>query len=466
MKKIGIYGRSASGVSALVVLGSCFLACSSSSSGNSGGFPDGGREDTGPAKDAASDVHPSDAHPHSDAAEDTGTDAKPGTDAAPLPDSGPARHVLVTYNGTANTANPSTMLAVNLTTGAIDGKILSTDSEAITDTSNPSSPFLLEQTLNNMHVVDPTTFLSDGTYPVGSDPYAVTVVTGSQVYVLAYGSNSIQVFDPPSHPADGGLPTATIDLSSLLQTGDADGELEITAAAYVASTKLLYVVLGNLNFDNTVEYMGSYVTLCASTTSTVIALDTSNNNAIFPLGGTALGGGITLKGYDPVGPAGFFYDVAGSRLLILEAGCNPRATSDGGALGAIQQRGVEAIDLTTNTSSILLDASTQGFPGGLTYIDSTHAVLSFYTSYPTTEAFLWNPMQTTIGTAVTNAPSVFDYDGNGNLVGATLGFNDAGTESTSIVSVSLSTGAVTTLVADPLVLGMGGIGSVGVWPRP
>ena len=464
MKKMGILGG---GASALFVLGSGFLACSSSSGGGATGFPDGG---TGPAKDAASDVHASDAHGSADAAHDgetdAGTDAKPHMEAAPPPDSGPTRHVLVTYNGTANVANPTTMLAVNLTTGTIDGKILSADTEAITDTSNASSAFFLEQTLNNMHIVGPTTFASEGTYPVGSDPYAVNVVAENQVYVLSYGSNTIDVFDLSTPPVDGGMPSATVDLSSLLQAGDADGEVEVTAAAYVASSKLLYVVLGNLNFSNTLDYMGSYDTLCASTTSTVIALDTTNNNAIHSLGGTALGGGITLQGYDPVGPSGFYYDVAGSRLLILEGGCNPPPTSDGGAPGAVKQRGVEAIDLTTNTSSILLDASSQGFPGSMTYIDSSHAVLSFYTSYPTTEAFLWNPMQTTLGTAVTNAPSVFDYDGNGNLVGATLVLGDGGSETTSIVSVSLSSGAVTTLVADPLVLGMGSIGSVGVWPRP
>ena len=376
----------------------------------------------------------------------------------------------MTYNGTANLASPTSVLAVNLATTAVDGTILSADSEAITDTSNASAPFLLDQDLDTVERIDPTTWMVDGTWsvpPVGdggtADPYAISVATETQVYVISYNKNGIDVFDL-TKGADGGAPTTTISLASLLQAGDMDGAVEATAAAYVASTKRLYVVLGNLNLNNTLDYMGNYDTICASTTSTVIAIDTTTN-ALVSLGGTAPGGGITLKGYDPSGAQGLVYDAASSRLLVLEAGCNPAPTADAGAPGAVQQRGVEAVDLTSNTSTILLDASSQGFPGSFVYIDAHDAVVSF--GYPVATAYRWDPTTSTLGAALPNAPNVFDYDGAGNLVGASLNYGDGGAPTTTIFSMSIASGTASTLQASPVALGTYAfISSVGVWPRP
>jgi hypothetical protein len=385
-------------------------------------------------------------------------------------------HLLVAYNGTTNLSTPSSVVAVNLVTKAIDGTISSADSEAIVDTSNSVAPFLLNQTLDTVVEIQGWSGGGSWTIPANpgdgaptDDPYAVSVAAGNSLYVVSYASNDIYVYDLGS---PGSPPTARIPLALYLQPGDADGFVDATAAVYDAKTGLLYVVLGNINTalttsgGDTYDYMGSYETLCATTTSSVIAIDTTNNGVV-SLQGSAPGGGIALKGYDPSGPQGVVFDTLNNRLLILEAGCNPPPTTDGGAPGAVQQRGVEAVDLTARTSSIVLDASSQGFPGNLVYVSETEAVVSFI--YPTNTAFHWNPTETTLGAAIPTAPQSFDYDGNGNLVGANVNYptTDGGAMTTDIVSVSLATGNVTVLQSNPVTLGdYGLVASVGVWPRP
>jgi hypothetical protein len=431
MKKMSMLGR---GLFAVVL-----AACSSGSTPNNG-------------KDAASDGNPS---------KDAGN--KKG-DAAGKDAGAPTRHLLVTYDGTS----PTTMFAWNLVTRTIDGKITTPDMQAISDTSNSIAPFLLNQTLDTIDRIDPSTWTVDGTWSVAlpgdsggaySDPYAVVVASESQVYAIRYESNSIDVFDITT-PADGGKSKAAVDLRSLVQSHDTDGNVEATAAAYVASSKLLYVVLGNIDTFATDDYMGSFDTICVQTTSSVIAIDTTTNTVV-SLHGTAPGGGIALHGYDPTS---MVYDAAGSRLLIFEAGCNPAPTSDGGAPGILQQRGVEEVDLKGNTSKILLDASNQGFPGNFVYVDPTHAVLGFI--YPSPVAFRWDPTSTSLGAMLPNAPQAFDYDGNGNLVGASVNYGDGGATTTDLVSTSLATGKRTTLKSNVIPLGSGYVGSVGVWPRP
>ena len=107
-----------------------------------------------------------------DAAKDTGKDVATGDDAHATPDSNgaTASHVLVTYNGTTSLATPTSVLAVNLATKAIDGTLLSADSEAITDTSNASAPFLLNQDLDTVERINPAGWTFDGSWsipPVG-----------------------------------------------------------------------------------------------------------------------------------------------------------------------------------------------------------------------------------------------------------------------------------------------------------
>ncbi len=339
--------------------------------------------------------------------------------------------------------------------------------------SQASAPFLLEQEVDVVAKLDPVTpwvvdsswnvalhDATDGGYPY-SDPYAVVVAGASSAYVLRYTRNEIAVIDP-TQTADGGTPTATIDLSSLVQPADSDGVVEMTAGAYVDATHLLYVVLGNI--DRNLVANGGANLLCSATTSSVIAIDTTTNT-IKSLSGTAPGNGIALTGFDPI-TGGMAYDAVGNRLLIDEAGCNT-ALGDGG-VGPVTKRSIEAVSLATGQTQILHDGTSDGIPSVFVYIDATHAILGY--DYTGSETVQWNPTQTALGTTLPNAPDLFVYDGAANLLGVlTTSLADGGT-TTDLVSAPVAGGATTTILSNPFPMSAGCgsfcAGGLDLWPRP
>jgi hypothetical protein len=378
-------------------------------------------------------------------------------------DAGSATHVLVTYAGTTP---GSTLVAVNLATKAVDGTLNSSDSDVITVSNNASAPFLLEQSEDQVVELEPAApWKAEGSWSVAltadtgqsdADPVAVLVTSDSQAYVARYDSNQLDIINL-SEAVDGGKAMGTFDLSTLVQTGDDDGLVDVQALVYVAATSRVYVVMANnaaYAYVNDTPY-----TLCGTTKATVTAIDTTGN-ALVNLDGTGKGGSIELVGADPTSVV---YDPVGGRILVFEAGCSPAATTDGGTPGALQQAGVEAVDLSTSTSAMLLQSNSQGYPGNLVLIDSTHAVIGW--SYPTI-AYVWDPTMTSLGAALPNAPQLFDYDGHGNLVGANINYGDGGAGTTDIVSMSLATGDVTVLQANVLTVGNSYIASVNTWPKP
>jgi hypothetical protein len=391
----------------------------------------------------------------SDGSRDTGSSA----DAGPTP-----LRVLVTSQGSST----SELIAVNVATHKVDGTF-TYPGFGTTDAHNTLFPFVLEQENNVVGrldakrpwVVDSSWDVLlkddfDGGFPY-TDPFAAVIGAGDDTYVLRYNRNEIAIVND-LQMVDGGKPLGTIDLSGLVQSGG-DGAVEMTAGVYVASKNLVYVVLGNINQYTVAP--PDYDLLCSDTTSTVIAIDTTTNK-LAALGGTGPGGGIALKGFDPVFD-GVVYDEANHRLLILEAGCNkPGATADAGP-GPLVKRGVEAVDLTTLTTTILLEANSAGYPSGFVYIGPKQAVVGF--DYTGSEVYAWDPTTTTLGSAIPNAPDVFTYDGAGHLLGAVTTYDDAGSN-TSVVSVDIATGKSTTLITDPFTTPGGIIAGVDVWPHP
>src|SRR5262249_15520841 len=147
-----------------------------------------------------------------------------------------------------------------------------------------------------------------------SDPNAVFVAAGNKGYVLRYTRNKIAVIDT-TQTVDGGAPTKTIDLSSLVQAQDRDGLVDMTAGYYVSGK--LYVLLANI--DKSLVSSDGFTILCAQTTETIIAIDVASDQ-VTSLGGTGPGGGIALTGYNPAislaGPS-FVYDAANNRFLVV-----------------------------------------------------------------------------------------------------------------------------------------------------
>jgi hypothetical protein len=286
----------------------------------------------------------------------------------------------------------------------------------------------------------------------------VLVGAGTKAYVLRYTRNLVAILDT-SKNADGGVPTGSVDLSSELQSGG-DGYVQPVAGVYVASQQRVYVLLANINRNDVVD--NGFDLLCASTTPTVVAIDTTSDTLV-DLNGSAAGNGWPLVGYSPLfGPGALAYDAttgAAGRLLVLDAGCYAKAT-DGG-VGALTKREVESVDLATGAAAELLDLTSQAFPSSLTYIDAHHAVVQLDTAYA------WDPTTTALGAAIPNAPDAFVYDGAGNLLGVTSSYAaDGGFEGYDVVSVTVSAGTVTKLGSNPFTLTGGFLGGVTLWPAP
>jgi hypothetical protein len=379
----------------------------------------------------------------------------------------PPSRLLLSYNGT----DSSELVAFGLQSRAVDGRLTYGDALG-TAYVGTSAPWLLEQSTDVVARLDAEQpWIIDASWSVAmndltdagyaqsySDPQAVLVGAGPKAYVLRYNRNLIGILDTSS-AVDGGVPIGSVDLSGEAQAAG-DGYVQPVAGVYVAAQQRLYVLLGNIDrLDVTAD---GYTLLCANTTPTVVAIDTTNDSLV-DLNGSAPGHGWPLLGYSPIlGPGALAYDAltgASGRLLVLDAGCNVTGT-DGG-VGALMKREVESLDLATGNAQELLDLTTQQFPQGVTYIDAHHAIVQLDTAYT------WDPTTTTLGPAIPNAPDAFVYDGVGNLLGvtATAGV-DGGPAGYDVLSVTVPAGTVTQLGSNPFTLSGGFLGGVTLWPAP
>ncbi len=490
MRTIGLIGISVA-VGALAACSSSSTPATSGDAGNhephadaqvadSSGKDAGAKKDTGTtktdagSKDSGTEVDAKGSSPDAHTADssdkaDTGTttsDAGDKADAAPADE-----QLLITFGGETT----SELVSVNVATAAVSGR-LQFAGVGMTNATNPTMPFLLEQNadiLAQLNPAKPWTVAStwnvlvpppfDGG-AIDSDPYSVVVQAAGKAYVLLYERNEIAVINP-STAVDGGAPSSTIDLSHFVQTGNSDGLVEMTAAAYVPSSQRLYVVLANINQTELAQYGG---VICDGEVASVVAIDTTNDT-IVSLGGSGPGGSIALTYAAPIDVV---YDGAGGRLLIVGSGCYEKPATVGGALGAGTQIGVEQIELSTGKDSSLLAINASDFPAGFVdvptgfaYIDSTHAIIGF--DQTGQAVYNWNPTTTSIGAVIPNAPDVFTYDGHGHLLGTRMDTSDAGIQTNRVVSVAVATGQWTSLGTNVTSLtGTTYVASVDVWPHP
>ena len=378
--------------------------------------------------------------------------------------SAPAR-LLLSYNGSSQ----SELVAFGLASKQVDGRLVYGDFLGAAYVV-PSSPWLLEEGNDVVGRLDPQkpwvidaswnvamNDLTDAGYAQSyADPQAV-IAAGSKAYVLRHNRNLVAVLDA-TQLADGGAPASSLDLSSELQAAG-DGYVQPVAGVYVAAQKRVYVLLANINRTDVVD--NGFVLLCAATTPTVVAIDTTSD-ALVDLNGAAAGNGWPLGGYNPFGAGALAYDPgtgANGRLLVLHSGCN-QSDGDGGA-GPLVKREIESIDLATGQTQQLLDLTTAQFPQTLTYVDAHHAIVQLDTAYA------WDPTTTTLGAAIPNAPDAFAYDGAGHMLGVKANYDaDGGLEGYDVVSVAVADGAVAKLGTNPFSLSAGFIGGVALWPAP
>ncbi|HEX7601132.1 MAG TPA: hypothetical protein VF316_05980 [Polyangiaceae bacterium] len=403
---------------------------------------------------------PADAAPRSDAAvvDATTDDAGDASlDAAPLP-----TRVLLTYVGAAGE-----MVALDESSGQKLGAI-TTPGDVIT-----SGGFLVQTSKDLVQKLAPASpWLRVGSWnvalddkPDGStqsaDPVQVIGVSATKAYVLRLNRNRIAVIDP-SEAADGGVPKESIDLGALQQADDKDGHVDMSGAVYDASRKRLYVALSNVDF-NRVDPQGFFL-ICPATKSTLLAIDTTSDTLV-NLGGAGPQGSIALKGTSmQLGYyGGIVLDTVKDRVLLMTTGCND-VDADGGQL-PLRGRGIEAVDLKTNVTQVLLDANAQDFPGAFAYQDATHAFVQFgYGAFGKT--YRWDTNSPTLGAALDVTPDLFVLDPKtAQLLGPQSTFaSDGGPGPTLVISVNPVDGGVTKLATDPFTEKGGGyLGNVSLY---
>lgn len=300
----------------------------------------------------------------------------------------------------------------------------------------------------------------DGGHPNAS-PNAIVVPSCDKGYVLRYNRNAIAVIDT-NEIVEAGPPSSFLDLSSLLQADDGDGNVEPTAAVYVPSRGRIYALLANIDLGRVA--LDGYTALCASTSPTLVGIDAVTGQ-IVSLGGTGPGGSIALGGYNPILATGLHYDEASDRLLVMHAGCN--VDDGGGVAGAITKRGVEEVDLATGQVRWLLSLDDRPFPSVFAFVDAQRAAISFFG-----QAFLWDPRSTSLGAEIPGGLDFFAAAGPDRFVGTRSTYlADGGRGPLELVSVpveggAVDAGAVITLGQDPFTDNSGFVSAVEVWPQP
>ena len=214
--------------------------------------------------------------------------------------------------------------------------------------------FLLEQQRGNVKVQSPDDlFTSSLTVSVdatgtdggvvGTDPQAIAEASGTKYYVTRLLSNSIAIVDI-SKPANMAL-TGTIDLSSLLDSTDTDGFVDMSGIIVVDG--YAYVGLGSYYYDTSFAQQWAGM-------SKVAVIDVSTN---------ALVTSIALPHHNPTS-----FAVSGTDLYVVAGGAY--SVADGA---------IDIIDLTNNTvkSTPLITEDSVSLTqfSGLIPISSTSAYL-------------------------------------------------------------------------------------------
>ena len=366
-----------------------------------------------------------------------------------------------------NNMTTSELVALDLETGAVDGRLTYPGFIGATFASG-ADPWLLQSAVDVVSLLDarePWKVVSswnvagtdrpDASLP-NANPVAVVSAGAAKAYVVRFNRNVMHVLDA-SQRGDAGAPVKSIDLTSLLQGADADGLVEATSAVYVASKRRVYVLLGNVDFTKIAA--DGFTALCATTQPSIVGIDI-DTDAVVSLGGTGPQGSILLSGYNPAIGSALRYDAAKDRLLVLSAGCNADV---GGAAGPIERRRVEEVSLATGAVQTLLSLDAKPFPSSFAFIDGTRAALAFFGP-----ASFWDPSQAALGADFPGGAENLAHDGKGNIVGVRKTFladGGAGPVEGVKAPFGVDAGAATPVANNPFTDNTGFLSGAELWVK-
>jgi hypothetical protein len=152
---------------------------------------------------------------------------------------------------------------------------------------------------------------------------------------------------------------------------------------------------------------------------------------------------------------------------MLSAGCNNLLPGDA-RVGAVTQRQIDELVLTTGATQMVLDLQTKDFPGAFAILDPTHVAIGFRFGFSGDETRIWDvTTDGGLGTTIPNAPDIFVSNGKGSLLGpSTTYFADGGSTSSLISVTADSDGGVTPLGPVPFTAQPGFADGLDIWPAP
>lgn len=349
-----------------------------------------------------------------------------GEDASEENDAAVRRWVLLTKNETTG----SEMVAVNVDTGAVDGRFADVGISGVSAAGDLAAFYASTSRETVVRLNDTGPWTANATWSVGGGeagpdssavaarPNEVLAVSASKAYVLLGGRNQLGVFDPSASGAS--TITSFVDLSSYLSPFDTDGNIEAVAGYYVGPRKRLYLLLGSV--DETQKDLVGTGYVCTKVKARVIAIDVLSNEVVPMSDGGATS--VELNGYSQAERDSLVYDPSVDRLLVMSRGCNES--------GVIARRQVEAVNLASGEVTSVLALNDQPTPRSLVRVDSARIVIGFEGV-----SRIWNPALPSLGEVIPGAPELFAYDGNEGLVGVRTLTGDAGVLGLQVVRTPL-----------------------------
>ena len=195
---------------------------------------------------------------------------------------------------------------LNLATNQPAGAVLPVASGDTVPYARGNHGFLLDRANGDVLVLDPaapwsnpkTISVLDADAGEGGlllNPHAAVVATGSEAYVLRYGSNTMTIVDIAS-----GTVTGQIDLSSFVAPEDPDGVVDAWDGVFVPADNRVYLLLGRVDQSPTGYGIGGdRLNHCTPNGPIVVGIDVTTDQVVNNLPGDAGGNAWTLLGQNP-----------------------------------------------------------------------------------------------------------------------------------------------------------------------
>jgi hypothetical protein len=305
--------------------------------------------------------------------------------------------------GVTDYATKTEIVAVNLATNAVLAGYAVDDGNAVPQSSGGLG-FILERTNDRVHLL-----ASDGDIAKSIDVSdeldastnvnRILAVSSAKAYAGLYRRNYIDVLDLTS-----GNVQSRVDLSTYLDAADEDGSIDVFDGAAAAASKRVYFVAQRI--DATKIVAPTYQLPCSPTPGLLFGIETDTNTLV-DLNGAAPGEAIELQLKSPSYVA--MTDGDDEQLFVVGSGCYQD--------GVRTQHGIERVDLTSGTSSVLYEPMNTDYHGGLIPTAPDAALLLTGDS---NFVYHWHRVSLLtgqLGEELVGIPSAPEYEGGNTIVG-------------------------------------------------